>query len=379
MSWTGSLSRNFGIDAKVEAASLGNAFEPGDVLFGKLRPYLAKVWVAEFSGRSSTECLVMQSAEVEPRFLAYACLARAFVEQVDASTHGAKMPRAEWESVRNISIPVPARHEQRKIVDFLDRETARLDALVAEKAHVIELLAEKRQAVVAQAVTRGIDPDASYRDSGVSWPNRVPTHWKLVSLRFLVDVIGGATPDTGRTEFWDGDTPWVSPKDMKQDAISDTEAHVSALGISESALQMIPKDAVLVVVRGMILAHSIPVAIARNPVTINQDMKALICHDDLDPLYLRDFLRASRNYLVAMIESAAHGTKRMESAVLGNLQVPLPTLSEQKEISRQISERTRRTDEIQAATTHAMDLLKERRAALIASAVAGRLSVERAA
>ena len=192
-------------------------------------------------------------------------------------------------------------------------------------------------------------------------------------------MIGGATPDTGRREYWVGDTPWVSPKDMKQDEISETESHVSALALSEKALKVIPQKAVLVVVRGMILAHKFPVAVTTNLVTINQDMKALVCHDVLDPLFLRDFLRAARDYLVSMIESAAHGTKKLEIRLLENLQVPLPPLSEQQEISDRIASDIKDLELFHTATVRALDLLKERRAALIAAAVTGRIDVERAA
>ncbi len=378
-SWTGCLAQDCVGNRQVEATAQGNTFEPGDVLFGKLRPYLAKVWLAEFSGRASTELLVMQPNRVEPRFLAYVCLARDFVEKVDASTYGSKMPRAEWDLIGNMSIPVPERIEQRMIADYLDRETVRLDALVAEEERVLALLKERREAKIVQVLTRGIETNASHCHSALSWPYKIPAHWKLVPLRFLVDMIGGATPDTGRIEYWDGDTPWVSPKDMKQDEISDSEAHVSALALSETALQVVPKNAVLVVVRGMILAHSFPVAIANCPVTINQDMKALICRDALNPAFLRDFLQASKIYLVSKIDTAAHGTKRMETAVLGSLQVAVPPLHEQQEICDEIAAEICRLDVIQTAAARAINILKERRAAVITSAVTGQINVASAA
>ena len=243
----------------------------------------------------------------------------------------------------------------------------------AEEEIVRLLLAKKRRTHITRPVIRGVDLDVSYSDSGVPWFGELPAHWKLVPLRFVVDMIGGATPDTGRTAYWGGDTPWVSPKDMKQDEISDTESHVNALALSETALQVVPPEAVLVVVRGMILAHSFPVAVTTNFVTINQDMKALICHDVLNPLFLREFLRASKNYLVSMMDLSAHGTKKLETDVLGKLQVPLPPPDEQQEIVARIASDTDRHDLLHTATAHAMDLLKERRASLIAAAVTGKI------
>ena len=95
------------LSASGESGSLSNTFEPGDVLFGKLRPYLAKAWVAAFPGRCTTELLVMQPVETESRFLRYVCLSRDFIDAVDASTFGSKMPRADWDFIGNMPIPVP--------------------------------------------------------------------------------------------------------------------------------------------------------------------------------------------------------------------------------------------------------------------------------
>ena len=155
-SWTGKLFNDLPATSG-EDVSQSNMFDPGDVLFGKLRPYLAKVWVAEFAGRSTTECLVMKPIEVESRFLGYACLRRDFIDAVDASAFGSKMPRADWGFIGNMPVPVPERHEQRAVADHLDRETARLDELAARIERTIALLEERRAALVAAAVTGRID------------------------------------------------------------------------------------------------------------------------------------------------------------------------------------------------------------------------------
>ena len=197
-SWTGKLLSNSAAPDESPSAimiggtSLGNSFKPGDVLFGKLRPYLAKVWVAEFPGRSTTEFLVMHPVEIEPRFLRYVCLWRAFVDAVDASTFGSKMPRADWNFIGNMSVPVPESRKQRAIADYLDRETARLDALVAVKERVLGLLDEKRRALITRAVTRGLDPRVPLRDSGIPWLGEIPVHWEVWKLGHSASVGNGS-------------------------------------------------------------------------------------------------------------------------------------------------------------------------------------------
>ena len=282
------------------------------------------------------------------------------------------VPKSEIGTMR---LPVPPLAQQHTIADYLDRETARLDALVAAKERVLGLLAEKRRVLITRAVTRGLERCAPLRDSGIPWLGQIPLNREIVALRFLVDLASGATPNTGEPEYWDGEIPWVSPKDVKQNEITDTQDHVSEMALSETNLRLIEPDAVLIVVRGMILAHSFPTALNRKPVTINQDMKALRCCSTLAPHYLRDFFHGFEKHIVSLTDSSTHGTRRLDTAVLGRLEIPLPPLAEQQQIVTYIDEATSRLDAIQSATRNSMAILKERRAALIAVAVTGQLEV----
>jgi type I restriction enzyme S subunit len=289
------------------------------------------------------------------------------------------VPGIDRADIHTIPVAVPPLTTQRAIAAYLDGETEHLDRLVAAKEGVLGLLAEKRRALITRAVTRGLDPRASLRNSGLPWLGEIPAHWELIPLRFLVDIVSGATPDTGKAEFWDGDIPWVSPKDMKRDEIKDAEDHVSALALSSSALRLIDPVVVLIVVRGMILAHSFPTAVTTQPVTINQDMKALRCRELLEPHYLRDFLRGLEAQLVSSAEESAHGTRKLETEVLGRFQVCVPPIDEQRTIVAHIAAETAKLDALRSATESTIALLKERRAALIAAAVTGRLPIPEAA
>jgi len=218
----------------------------------------------------------------EPRFFRY-FMRMAVDSGIFTQTTASTIQHLTAEKLRSVRYASPSRAQQRIIADYLDQETARLDRLVGAKERVLELLAEKRRALVSRAVTCGLDPRAPMRDSGVPWLGEIPAHWELIPLRFLVDVSSGATPDTAKAELWDGEIPWVSPKDMKCDEIGDAEDHVTALALSSTPLRLFEPGAVLIVVRGMILAHSFPTAVTTEAVTINQDMKALRCRNMLEP------------------------------------------------------------------------------------------------
>ena len=163
---------------------------------------------------------------------------------------------------------------------------------------------------------------------------------------------------------------------MKHSEIDDSEDHVNELAVFDTALRMIPPGSVLVVVRGMILAHSFPAAITKAAVTVNQDMKALLCRERLDPWFLRDFFRGIEYYLITLADSSAHGTRKLETECLGQILIPLPPRVEQRQIVRYILDSTNRIDKARTVTERTVALLRERRAALIAAAVTGQIDVE---
>ncbi|MDN5625291.1 MAG: restriction endonuclease subunit S, partial [Acinetobacter sp.] len=161
---------------------ISNTFKVSDVLFGKLRPYLAKSWLADFCGICSSELLVLRAKKIAPKFLQYYTLTDEFINQVDSSTYGSKMPRASWDFIGLLPIPICSFELSTQIANFLDHETAKIDTLIAKQEKLIELLKEKRQAVISHAVTKGLNPNVPMKDSGVEWLGQVPEHWELYKL-----------------------------------------------------------------------------------------------------------------------------------------------------------------------------------------------------
>ena len=153
-SWTGKL---LPIDPDVIPTSAANRFGKGMTLFGKLRPYLAKACNPDFEGLCSTELLVFKSTGFDRRLLLYLLLTDGFIKTVDSSTYGAKMPRANWDFIGNCIVPVPPLEEQSQIAAFLDKETTKIDTLTEKCETAIDLLKERRTALISAAVTGKID------------------------------------------------------------------------------------------------------------------------------------------------------------------------------------------------------------------------------
>jgi len=155
-SWTGRLLAIREHQQNVE--STVSLFYMGDVLFGKLRPYLAKAWLAESDGAASTELLVLRATPVlNHKYLLYGVLCEPFIRLVDSFTYGTKMPRTSWDQIGTIAFPLPPLPEQRAIAAFLDHETARIDDLIEKIRMAIERLREYRTALITAAVTGKID------------------------------------------------------------------------------------------------------------------------------------------------------------------------------------------------------------------------------
>lgn len=150
--------RLLSIDPTFTPSGVSNRFAAGDILYGKLRPYLAKACCVDFDGLSSSELLALRATrDTDRRFLLYQLLADGFVGLMDAWSYGTKMPRTSWDLVRAVVVGVPALKEQRAIADYLDRETAKLDALVEKIETAIERLREYRSALITAAVTGKVD------------------------------------------------------------------------------------------------------------------------------------------------------------------------------------------------------------------------------
>ena len=317
-----------------------------------------------------------------PAFVRYFTASSSYWQWLSSTFIQATIQNVSAERYANLWVPQPSPVEQRAIADFLDRETSRLDTLVTKKRTLIERLKEKRTALISRTVTRGLPPDAASVDphpklkpSGIKWLGDVPEHWEVKPLGRLVRFAGGATPDKGKPEYWDGDIPWVSPKDMKRMRIDDVPNHVSREGLSSSALTLMPAQSVLIVVRGMILAHSFPVAITDAPVTINQDMKALTPGKRLNAEFLLWLLTGIARVFVSLADESAHGTRKLESEIVARICVALPSTNEQISIVDFLDRETARIDTLVTKIETAIERLQEHRTALITAAVTGKIDV----
>lgn len=312
-----------------------------------------------------------------PRFFYYtmvsACARGVFVSEGNKST----ISHLTAEKLRQRRFPTPPPPEQRAIASFLDRKTAAIDALIHKKERLIDLLQERRQALIRQAVTKGLDPSVPMKESGVEWLGKIPAHWEVRRLKFCCRLETGHTPSRSQPDYWVEEEcviPWVSLNDTKtlaaNDFICDTYFRISMLGMANSAAHLIPAGAV-VFTRDATIGCA---AIIKRPMAVSQHVIAWVCNEDA--LYNRYLLRVIEAMLPCL-ESLTFGAtiKTIGMDDVKGLVTPVPPLSEQRDIALHCRRAFDRLDEARRRIYRQLTLLRDYRQALITEAVTGKLDL----
>jgi len=373
-SWTG----NRIADHTSLSEGIASKFSPNDVLFGKLRPYLAKVWQADIHGVATTEALVIRPNNgVVSSFLKYYMLSRDFIDVVNGSTYGSKMPRANWDFIGNLSLLIPHIEEQRQIVLFLDHKTAQIDRLIEKKQELIEKLQEQRIATITQSVTKGLASDIAIKASNNQWFDSLPSHWQVIRLKDLVvDAIAGPYGSSLTKSMYTNSgyrvygQQQVIPEDF---AIGDY--YISDEKYEEMQRYRARPGDILISVMGTI-GRAALVPDDAEPGIINPRLVLYRANERIvRPEYLKSFInsRPSQSYFSLV----AQGTtmEGINMALIGELAVTAPPLNEQDEILLAQQTRTVRLEKQAESVTNAIAHLHEYRTALITAAVTGQIDV----
>jgi type I restriction enzyme S subunit len=369
----------------------GGKFTDGDILFC-LRGSLGKAAIVSGLSRgaiASSLVIVRSAGSLSSTFLMLYFNSRLASQMVKRFDNGTAQPNLSSASLGKFLVPLPPLAEQQRIAAEVAELMALCDVLETQSAASVEahqtlvetLLAtlvsaadhadfvlqwarleaqfdmlfttapsvdSLRQTILELAVrgklvTQSPGEDHAGRSSAKRMsqaepPFDIPSTWRCVPLGALGELRGGGTPSKARSDYWDGPLPWVSPKDMKRDYLSDAQLHVSEAALSASATKLIPRHSILFVVRGMILAHSFPAAIATANLTINQDMKALILDEPEMSEYILRALKGLKPYVLERIERSSHGTCRLDSKDYKSIPIPVPPLPEQRRIVAKLDE-----------------------------------------
>jgi len=205
--------------------------------------------------------------------------------------------------------------------------------------------------------------------------SNLPGTWKVKKIKHVVQFVGGGTPSKANDEFWGGDIPWVSPKDVKSFRITDTQDHITEAALRSSPCSLIPAGSVLVVVRSGILQHTIPVAINDVPVCLNQDMRALIPSPEVCVEYLAYVIKGVQDRLLEDWVKDGATVESIEHDRMADTPIPVPPIQVQSRIARYLNEETARIDALLSEKRKLEERLVELRSAIVSEAVLGQAHV----
>ena len=272
----------------------------------------------------------------------------------------------------NFSYASPPLIEQTQIAKFLDHETAQIDTLIEKQQTLIQLLKEKRQAVISHAVTKGLNPDAPMKDSGVEWLGEVPEHWEVGSLGYYATLETGATPSRANPKYWNGNIPWVKTGEVKYATIYDTEEKVTDLAVLQTSIRISPVGTLLMAMYGQGITRG-RVALLGLPAAYNQACVAITVDHRVWNEYLKWFFIAGYH----AIRDGGNETSQMNlnADLVGKFKIVVPPKDEQEEIINALIKRLPLFDHALEKANEQIQLMQERRIALISAAVTGRIDV----
>ena len=352
----------------------GIHFKINDILFGKLRPYLAKVYLAEFEGKAIGDFYVFRCEnEIDARYSSNLILSKPFIDLSNSSTFGSKMPRVAWDIIANFKIAYPSLTEQTTIANYLDHKTTEIDQLITQKEHLLSLYEEEKTAIINQAVTQGITPDVKLKESGIDWLGDIPEHWEVKKLKYI-----------GAIKYGLGQPPKLNPNGLP--LIRATNVFRGVID-EKNMIFVDPHDVpydrdpvlkefdIIVVRSGAYTADSAIIPKEYEGAITGYDMvfrtNQANCPDFISFILLSNYVL--NNQLIPLSLRAAQPHLNKEE--LGETLVHIPPLSEQITIARHIKTELTRINTKITKTKKIITLQKEYRTALISEVVTGKIKV----
>ncbi len=305
---------------------------------------------AVFSGISPIDGMISPAYRVlsckeclEPRYADYWF---RYISDGRKFNHFAKNIRytLSYEEFSALPLLLPKKVEQHRIADYLDRKCSQIDAIIARQQEVIEKLKAYKLSVITEAVTKGLNPHAPMKDSGVEWIGEIPEHWKVPKIKYLATIASGGTPDRSHSEYWNGSINWAKTGELQNNELYETEEKVTELALENSSAKVFDVDTILVAMYGQGKTRGMT-ALLKVPSATNQACAGItVCSKDIIVSYLWLFLMGAYD---ALREKAnGSGQPNLSSALIADFYVTLPPLQEQANICKTIAKRLPHIDEI---------------------------------
>lgn len=361
-------------------------FENGDIVLAKVTPCFENGNIAIAGGLvggkgfGSSELFVIRPTAAERRFLFYFFQSSTFKQNGEASMTGAGgLKRVSPDVLRQHHFPCPSQETQRVIANYLDRETARIDALIAEKERMLALLEEKRAALISRVVTRGLDPNAPLKPSGQEWLGEIPADWEMPQLRFVCESlqIGPFGTQLHAEEYVDNGVPVINPAHLKGNRITpDFGISVDEETAERLAVHRLAEEDIVFGRRGELGRCGIVEKTQVGWLCGTGSLRVRCNKNLVDPSYVALIFNGTSAATCLTLESVGSTMDNLNTEMLGHFRIPQPPLDEQKEIVHAVKTNQRKGNELRDSLQASITLAKERRAALITAAVTGQIPLK---
>ena len=356
----------------------GVQFEVEDVVYGKLRPYLKKVWIASFSGNAVGDFFVFRpDKRINNRYLFYLMLSDSFTDDINSSTYGAKMPRVSSEYILTLGCAVPLITEQEAIANYLDAVTSKIDDAIAQQQKMIDLLNERKQIIINNAVTKGLNPNVKMKPSGIDWIGDIPEHWDVFKTLYALSMpITDGPHET--PELLESGIPFISAEAISGGSIdfSHKRGYVSEAFYRDCCKKYIPQLHDVYMIKSGATTGKTAIVETEDIFTIWSPLAVFRANKDvINPYFLLNALRAT--YYTKQVElNWSYGTQQnIGMRILEKLLLCVPPVLEQIAILDYIDSSIIPINKAIECANKQISLLQERKQIIINDVVTGKVKV----
>lgn len=308
----------------------------------------------------------------DSRFYTYFLKAMDNIKMFHGMGSGVRLTLS-YKELKNMYIPIPPLYEQQAMADYIDEATAKIDEAIAQQQKMIDLLKERKQIIINEAVTHGLDPNVPMKPTGIDWLPQIPAHWGFVRIKNIASVKTGKTPPSEDKHYFDNGTVlWFTPADFDSSNIylNESQRHITQKAISEKVAFLFPPNSVLMIGIGGTLGR---IGFCKNSCFSNQQINAIIVNNNYNPIYLAYYLKSEFDYIWSRANTATMPIINQQATK--DLLVTCPPFDEQEIIANEIEMKCLPLNEAISRHKRMISLFSERKQIIINNVVTGKIKV----
>ncbi|EAJ5697652.1 restriction endonuclease subunit S [Campylobacter lari] len=306
------------------------------------------------------------------KLVKYYFLTRGFSLLIELACNGSAQPNISTKEIGEFKTPLPPLKEQEQIANFLDEKCEKIKNFIEKKEKLISLLKEQKQALINETITKGLDKNVNFKDSGIEWLGEIPQHWGVVRLGLILKTGSGTTPDSGNDKYYkEGKIAWINSGDLNDGFLKDSKRKITQDALYDyPTLRIFDKNSLIIAMYGATIGKT---AILKINACVNQACCVLEKSLWYNNFYLFFWFNGYKKELISM--GSGGGQPNISQDIIKNLKIPLPPLKEQEQIANFLDEKCEKIDLLIEKTEKQIKLIKEYKTTLINQAVCGRIDL----